>query len=74
MPRIVQTIVPFIVLGISIAILIALAILLSYVVLWGIAIGLVLFTLGYLKNTFFPSEVKKQDPKKGRIIEHNKDL
>ena len=64
--------VPFIMLGIGIALAIGLLIMFSYVLVWGILIGGVIWMIYVIKSYFSPTPSNKK--KKGRIIEHdNKD-
>lgn len=60
----------FIILGIAIALLIGLFVMLSYVVVWGLLLGGVIWLIVMLKNYLFPSSPDKND---GRIIEHDDD-
>ncbi len=72
-PLIFQNLVPFFVVGISIALLLALLFVFAYVLVWGLIIGGILW-IGYaLKCYFFPSETAHkpiQKKEKGRIIDH----
>lgn len=67
-----EKIIPFLVLGVSIAFFIAVVILFSYLFLWGLALGLVLFAISYVWNAFSPPKQKDKE-KQGRIIEHEDD-
>lgn len=63
----------FILLGIAIAFVIGIFILFSYVFVWGLMIGGILWgihTISQYARTF--TQNKKQKPAKGRIIEHDK--
>lgn len=65
--KIIENIIPFIVIGIGIAIFIGLLFMFFYVVIWGVLIGAVLWMAALAKQYFFPSKAKTQ----GRIIEHD---
>jgi len=67
--KLLETLIPFIVLGISIALLIGLLIMFSYIFVWGLLIGGVLWLVALAKQYFFPVETVKKS--KGRIIEHD---
>lgn len=60
---------PFIILGIAIALFIGLFIMLSYVLVWGIVLGGIFWLVAMIKNYLFPSY--PADKKDGRIIEHD---
>lgn len=59
----------FIVLGVAIALVVGLFIMLSYVVIWGLVIGAVIWLVMMLKNYLFPTS--PADKNEGRIIEHD---
>jgi len=59
----------FIILGIAIALLIGLFVMLSYVVVWGLLLGGVIWIIFLIKNYFLPSA--SSDKHDGRIIEHD---
>ena len=67
--QIFEQLVPFVVLGVSIALIIGLFIMLSYVLFWGILFGTGIWVAVKIKNYLFPSPLPKQ---KGRIIEHDR--
>ncbi|ARG96455.1 hypothetical protein [Legionella micdadei] len=70
--RIFQNLIPFLILGIAIALVIGLFIMFSYVLMWGFLIGSVMWAIYSVKNFLFPRQVSKPPVKtKGRIIEHN---
>lgn len=71
--KIVETLVPFIIAGIAISLFIGLLFMFSYVVIWGLIIGGILWAISVVKEFFFPSPVKPTTIKKtkGRIIEHD---
>lgn len=62
----------FIVLGIAIALIIGVFIMLSYVVVWGLLLGGIIWLVVVIKNYLSPviSSSKHED---GRIIEHDDD-
>lgn len=67
-----ESIIPFIITGIVIALGIALLFMFFSVAIWGVVIGGFLWLGAMAKNYFFPqnaSSIKKED---GRIIEHDK--
>ncbi|CDZ75863.1 hypothetical protein BN59_00122 [Legionella massiliensis] len=68
-----ENIVPFLILGIGIALLIGFFIMFSYILFWGLIIGLVLWGLTFVKNLFLSGMHPKKPPEKtkGRIIEHS---
>lgn len=65
--RLISGIVPFIMLGIAVSLMIGLVIMFSYVLLWGVFIGFVLWAIVSVKEYFFPS---KKINIRGRIIEY----
>ncbi len=59
-------------LGFMIVVLIGGLILLSYLLIFGVIVGLILFCVSWLKDKFFPSkEVSKTTPKSGRTLDHD---
>lgn len=68
--RLLQQIIPFLIAGIAIALVIGLFIMFSYVLVWGLIIGGVLWLVYFIKNLLFPGP-KDETSTKGRIIEHN---
>ena len=66
------TMVPFIIAGIAIALFIGLLFMFSYVLIWGLIIGGILWLVTTAKNYLFPpAAVNPEARKQGRIIEHN---
>jgi len=63
------TLVPFVVIGVVIAVFIALLCLFFYVAIWGLIIGGILWAASMLKLYFFPSKEASKDH--GRVIEHD---
>lgn len=68
-PKLMEQIIPFIILGIILAVGVWLFIVLSYVVLWGLLFGGLLWVGYFLKNYFFPN--KHTTSQSGRVIEHD---
>lgn len=64
-----ENIIPFLVIGVAIALLVGLLFMFSYILVWGILIGGVLWLINLGKEYLFPNEEKKKDS--GRIIEHD---
>jgi 5-bromo-4-chloroindolyl phosphate hydrolysis protein len=72
--KIFENVVPFIVAGFAIALLIGLLFMFSYVLVWGIIIGAVLWVAATMKQYLFPKPATKKEVFKqseGRIIEHD---
>lgn len=67
--QLLEHIIPFIVLGIVIALSITLFIIFTYVLLWGLVIGGVLWLIMFIKNYFFAKPAAKNT--EGRIIDHH---
>ncbi len=64
---------PFILIGVSIALAIGIFIVFSYVLLWGIVIGGILWGANSLIQYFRNTNANSRTPvKKGRIIDHDK--
>lgn len=59
---------PLMIIGIAIALLIGVLVMLSYVLLWGVVIGAILWVAMLIKETWFTQHTK---PKSPRIIEHD---
>ncbi|MFC3908844.1 hypothetical protein ACFORL_07110 [Legionella dresdenensis] len=66
--QIIQSLVPFLIMGIAIAMLIGLFIMFSYVLIWGIFIGGVLWFAALIKDYLFPPPPEEKH--EGRVIEH----
>lgn len=64
-----EPLVPFIILGVAISLFIGLFIMLSYVLLWGIVLGAIIWLAVMLKNYLFPPYTP--DKNEGRVIEHD---
>lgn len=69
--KLVENLVPFLLLGIAIALIGGLLIMFSYLLLWGIVIGFVLWIVFFVKNLLFPPTEKGKST--GIIIEHKND-
>ncbi len=68
--KLLDQIAPFIMIGIGIVVAIGFLLILSTLFFWGLLIGLVLYTISYIRKTFFMPKTPSS-PKKGRIIEHD---
>ncbi|RUQ90392.1 hypothetical protein [Legionella septentrionalis] len=68
-----EQLLPFILLGMAIAFAVGVLIMFSYVLIWGILIGTVIWTAVLLKNYFFPKKTPITTKPQGRIIEHEHD-
>lgn len=65
-----NSIVPFMMLGIAVALIIGLIIMFSYVLVWGIFIGVIFWIAASVKEYFFPSTTTESTVViRGRIIE-----
>jgi len=67
----IDSLVPFLIIGISIAVFVALMVLLSYVILWGLLIGGILWIVLFIKEKLFPSKKPQTEEKKGRVIDYD---
>ena len=67
--KLLQTLIPFIMLGIVAALCIGFIIMFSSILIWGIFIGGLLWIGALAKSFFFPD--KDLSKSEGRIIEHN---
>ncbi len=71
--RMLQQLLPFLLIGVSVSLLIGLFILFSYLLVWGLIIGTVIWLAALVKNYFFPSNAQvKLNAASGRIIDHDK--
>lgn len=68
-PKIFDRVMPFLIMGFTVAFLIAALVFLSYILLWGVLIGLVLFAINYIRQRFFAKADNGEQS--GRIIEHD---
>ena len=73
LPKIFETLAPFIIAGIAIALFIGILCVFSYVLIWGLMIGGALWLISVIKDIIFPKTTKPPVSKKnsGRIIEHD---
>jgi hypothetical protein len=65
-----QALIPFLLIGMAIALLLGLLFMFSYVLVWGLIIGGVLWLVTVIKNFFFPSK-QITTARSGRVIDHN---
>lgn len=70
-PKIFETLIPFIIAGIAIALFIGLLFMFSYVVIWGLIIGGILWLISVVKELIFPSTKKHPLVKKRRGVSLN---
>lgn len=73
-PKIFENIVPFIIAGIAIALFVGLLFMFSYVVIWGLIIGAILWLITLIKQFIIPNSTPKSKTSSqstGRIIEHD---
>lgn len=69
--KIIENVIPFMVIGVGIAILIGLLFMFFYLFIWGVLIGGVLWIAAIAKEYFFPSKEKPVQKEQGRVIEHD---
>ncbi len=74
--KFVETVVPYLIFGIAVVLFFALLVVFFYLIVWGIAIGLILWAIMAIKEKFFPSSVKVDESvfevfytKQGRVID-----
>lgn len=74
MKKILDRLIPFVVLGVVLVIFVFGIIFLSYLLIWGAIIGLILFVIGWVKEKFSRTRGRSSPEmkKEGRIIEHDK--
>lgn len=65
--KVLQSLLPFVLIGVFIAVAMALLIIFSYLLIWGILIGGIIALVALIRNYFF---MKKTKTASGRIIEH----
>ena len=72
---VINSIVPFLMLGVVVSLMIGLLLMFSYILVWGLLIGVILWIVASVKEYFFPSTVSHKNKVilRGRIIEHHKD-
>ena len=66
-PKNVENVIPFITIGFFIALFVGLLFVFSYVLIWGLFIGFILWIIAIIKQHLF----SKKPNKEGRIIEHD---
>lgn len=66
-----ETLLPFLILGIFIAISISLLFVFSYILVWGLLIGAVIWIVMTTLQFFFKKDKSPPPKKQGRIIEHD---
>ncbi|MBA2709076.1 MAG: hypothetical protein H0U57_00565 [Tatlockia sp.] len=68
-----EKIIPFLILGVAIAFLLGVFIVFSYILFWGIIVGVVIWSINALKNLIPPTKnIDLSDEEtKGRIIEQD---
>lgn len=64
-----EQLLPFILAGIALALVVGLVVVFSYVLLWGVLLGFVIWIIYFVKNLFSRSRSTKK--KDGNIIEHD---
>ncbi|HHF7366904.1 TPA: hypothetical protein ACPSKY_002026 [Legionella bozemanae] len=72
--KIFENLVPFLVAGVAIALFFGLLFMFSYVLVWGLLIGGVLWLITAIKQYLFPDKSNKTEvihKNQGRIIEHD---
>jgi hypothetical protein len=72
--KIFENLVPFLIAGVAIALFFGLLFMFSYVLIWGIMIGGILWIVMTIKQFLFPSTPPKTESihtTEGRIIEHD---
>lgn len=69
--KVIETLIPFIIIGVAIALFVGLLFMFFYIALWGLLIGGVLWLAAMAKNYFFPAKATTSPKDQGRIIEHN---
>lgn len=69
MQKIVENLIPFVMIGVGIALFIGLLFMFFYVAIWGLVIGGVLWLATLAKQYLFPD--KSATKAEGRVIEHD---
>ncbi|PWY57551.1 hypothetical protein DGG96_00165 [Legionella qingyii] len=72
--KIFENLVPFLIAGVAIALFFGLLFMFSYVLIWGLIIGGILWIITTIKQYLFPSSPDKTEvttKSQGRIIEHD---
>ena len=68
--EIIDRFIPYLIMGVAIALAFVILMMLFHVIIWGAVIGLVIFIIMFIKQKLFGSN-KPEDPKSGRTIEHD---
>lgn len=68
--KILDSFLPFIIIGVGIAITVGLLFMFFSIAIWGIVIGGILWLVTLAKQYFFPTQPVKNDS--GRVIDHDK--
>ena len=68
--KILDSFVPFIIIGVGIAIAVGLLFMFFSIAIWGVVIGGILWLATVIKQYFFPAKPVKNDS--GRVIDHDK--
>lgn len=69
--KIFENLIPFILIGVAIALFIGLLFMFFYIAVWGIIIGGVLWLIALVKQYLFPDDTVKTEESSGRVIEHD---
>lgn len=73
MRRLINQLIPFLLIGVAIVAFVFGLMLLAYLLLFGVIVGLGLFLISWIKNKFFASKSnlpkKNPTPRKGRVID-----
>lgn len=67
--RLTEQLAPYLMIGVSLALLVGIFIMLSYVLVWGLLVGVVLWVIVRIKLFF--TQKSSPDAHAGRIIEHD---
>lgn len=67
--KIIENLLPFVIVGVAIALFIGLLFMFFYIAVWGLVIGGVLWLATLVKQYLFPSNAPKKE--EGRVIEHD---
>jgi uncharacterized membrane protein YqgA involved in biofilm formation len=68
----IEQLIPFIVLGVSIAFALVMLVMFLYVLIWGFIIGCVIWLAYLIKNYLLPAKTsKKKKSDNSRVIEHD---
>lgn len=67
--KIIENLMPFVIVGVAIALFIGLLFMFFYIAVWGLIIGGVLWLATLVKQYLFPNNSPKKE--EGRVIEHD---